>query len=434
MSLLPLFHPYVRRALALLALCAVGLVPDTASANFSGAIYTTSSACDGVNINQFPTKPDVYLDGGPQNDSANGLPDGAYYVKVTTPDGDELGRTDAPVGIVAGGELDCLQLSAILYRTSARPALVFGYDSSPNGVYKVWLSPEFDFPNDNSKTDNFKVADGSDNPDPGCDPNVQNCPPPPDTAELGVIKFYDANVNGINDDGIEIMDWLVNISDNDDPPLSIDRYTPALVELLLGDYTVTEYMPVQTNWYGTTENPLLVNLQGDQTVEFGNVCTGAGGGHTRGFWSNKNGAALVDNADLAALDALALRNATGGNADFGTSYSTFKSWLSKATATNMAYMLSAQLAAMTLNVRNDLVDGDALIYAPDTAAANGFGFATVNAVMTEAAAALVSDGYTPSGDPDRTVQEALKNALDNANNNQSFVQAEPCDFSFDVLP
>ena len=45
----------------------------------------------------------------------------------------------------------------------------------------------------------------------------------------------------------------------------------------------------------------------------------------------------------------------------------------------MAYMLSAQLAAMRLNVLNGLVNASALIYAPGTNSANpATGFATVD--------------------------------------------------------
>ena len=103
-----------------------------------------------------------------------------------------------------------------------------------------------------------------------------------------------------------------------------------------------------------------------------------------------------------------------------------------ATATNMAYMLSAQLAAMQLNVLNGLVNGNAFIYAPGTNSANALGFATVNAVMTEANTLLGSANplLIPSGNADRPRAEALKNALDKANNNLNFVQSTPCAFSF----
>ena len=77
----------------------------------------------------------------------------------------------------------------------------------------------------------------------------------------------------------------------------------------------------------------------------------------------------------------------------------------------MANMLSAQLAAMELNVFNGKVNGGALIYAPGTMSANALGFATVNAVMAEANAELGLHGSGCWHSPYRGYQEALKNAL-----------------------
>jgi hypothetical protein len=89
------------------------------------------------------------------------------------------------------------------------------------------------------------------------------------------------------------------------------------------------------------------------------------------------------------------------------------------------------MAAMYLNVYNGLVSGSALVYAPGTNSANGAGFATVNALLTEADAELGLHAYVGSGDPNRTYQEALKNAFDKANNNTTFVQAPgTCPVSF----
>jgi len=39
-----------------------------------------------------------------------------------------------------------------------------------------------------------------------------------------------------------------------------------------------------------------------------------------------------------------------------------------------------------------------------------------------------ADGFTPSGDRDRAIQAALKDALDDANDNRNFVQDSPCTF------
>jgi hypothetical protein len=96
----------------------------------------------------------------------------------------------------------------------------------------------------------------------------------------------------------------------------------------------------------------------------------------------------------------------------------------------MAYMLSAQLAAMELNVYNGLVPSGSLIYAPGTTSANPAGFASVNDVMAEANALLLANGNIGASSPDRVHAEALKNALDKANNNLNFVQGTPCAFSF----
>jgi hypothetical protein len=158
--------------------------------------------------------------------------------------------------------------------------------------------------------------------------------------------------------------------------------------------------------------------------DFGNVCVGNGGGLTLGFWSNKNGQALVGADDLSVLTALNLRNANGTAFDPAT-YAAFRTWLLSATATNMSYMLSAQLAAMDLNVYNGKVIGGSLIYAPGTLSANGAGFATVNAIIAEANTALGTNGLVLSGSSVRAYQENLKNALDKANNNLTFVQPGP---------
>jgi hypothetical protein len=127
------------------------------------------------------------------------------------------------------------------------------------------------------------------------------------------------------------------------------------------------------------------------------------------------------------LKALYLRDAKGLHFDPAT-YAKLKTWLNSATSTNMAYMLSAQLAAMKLNVYNNLVDGNSLIYAPGTqsaANANLSGFAKVNDVMNEANGELGAHGSTPSGSPYRAYQEKLMMALDGANNNTSFLQPGP---------
>jgi hypothetical protein len=396
---------------ALLAAILLCTAATAGAAPFNGAIYTTDVTCSGVNINLFANRDDVYLDGGPAGQNAgSGLPDGEYYVKVTAPDGTLLGTSigsgdETPVLVVDGKFDVCYQLSAIVIKASDSTP---GYDETTNngGEYKVWVSPDAEF--DAQKTDNFKVL--------------------PDTspAILNVGKFYDANVNGLNDDGQPITGWQVRIQDG----IDYIRYTPVSIALAPDDYTVTESTPIENNWIATTPTSVAVTLEegGTASVEFGNVCLGGGGGHTLGYWSNKNGQATMNdggtlNPELAMLSALHLRNASGTDFD-PANYAAFRNWLLSANATNMAYMLSAQLSAMALNVEAGFVSGGAIVYSPV------LGFVSINGLMAAADAQLAADGSTPAGDANRDAQEALKNALDAANNNQNFVQGQPCPFSF----
>jgi hypothetical protein len=407
----------------------VFLIANGASAVLSGAIFTTESACDGTNVNIFASKGDVYLDGGPAHEGAAGLPDGTYYAKVTEPNGTVLGQTNTAVITVSGGEFEqCYQLSSIM-TTASSGFTAPGYDTTTNGggEYKVWISPTADFAE--QKTDNFKVAPEPECPEPPCQPEE------PPTATLDVIKYYDANANGVNDDAQPITGWKVRIVDG----IDFIRYTPVSIVVEPDTYQVSEFDTVETNWIHTTPTSVSVDLlvndpAGDVDAEFGNLCLGAGGGRTLGFWSNKNGQATMSDGgtlqpELDQLNALFLRNATGADTNFAN-YTAFRNWLLSATATNMAYMLSAQLAAMVLNVEAGFVNGSALIYAPGTTSANSLGFATVGAVIAEASASLESNGSTPAGHAERAHQEALKNALDKANNNLNFVQTGPCAFTF----
>ncbi|HET7463590.1 MAG TPA: hypothetical protein VFJ82_20215 [Longimicrobium sp.] len=153
--------------------------PGGNNANLTGAIYTTTGACAGVDANLYPHKDSVYANGGPQNDHASGLPDGWYFVQVTSPDGQLLGTSvgspvEQPVHVTNERFDHCYQLSAILIRASnGQP----GYDDTPNagGEYKLWISSDRGFKESESKTDNFKVQ-------------LQAPPPPPVMPEVSVAK------------------------------------------------------------------------------------------------------------------------------------------------------------------------------------------------------------------------------------------------------
>ena len=399
------------------------------TAQVTGAIFTTNSTCSSVDQNIYGARADVYLNGGPAHPGAAGLPDGEYYAKVTAPDGTllgtSLGTTDEkPVDVVGGVFQSCYQLVAILRRPGSSGPVPDGFDVTPNpgGEYKVWVSDDSAFTNNRTKTDNFKVRDESQ--------------PPRSDASLRVRKYYDADADGVLDAGEAFLTgWKFNISG---PGLNNDRFTPILMVLDPGTYVVTERLPSETYWINTDPGAgnlsKSITLAADDigTLDFGNVCLGAGGGLTLGFWSNKNGQLRFGGDDLALLVSLNLRNANGSAFD-PTGYTVFRTWILGATAANMAYMLSAQLAAMELNVNNGNVTGSSIIYAPGTISGLPAGFATVSAVMAEANTELGLHGDTTSGsafDSFRGYQEALKTALDRGNNNLNFVQPTPCAFTF----
>lgn len=435
-------------AAALLALSA----PSHAQVGpVTGAVFTTGPNCLAVNGNIYDLKEYVYLDGGPARPGSAGLPSlTSYYVQVTDPSGatvlgssvnntvlSKMPLTTNSVGDVVG----CFQLQNIVSLATGVP----GFADTPNagGEYKVWISTDRAFSNQYTKTDNFKVK-GPGRPD---DPR----------GTITITKFYDANANGIKDAGeLPLSGWQVDLMGY---PV---KWTPAayLNLAIVGgqSYTAREYQPVQNNWYATWPMPnstsptyldqQTVTLDPDHTsrnVDFGNVCTGAGGGLTLGFWSNKNGQAAINAAknrvpsfdSYLGLQGLKLVDASGQNFD-PYQFDQLRAWLLGGTAKNMAYMLSVQYAAMYLNIHANPgtpVDPNAMIYAAGSPSANMAGFAKVQQVMADAEAALsaANGQYTPAGSPNRAVQESIKNALDMANNNRTFVQPSACTFSFAPL-
>ena len=332
------------------------------------------------------------------------MPDGEYYVQVTEPNnallGTSIGRPEGekPVVVVDGEFVIPYQLWDIVVKASDQTK---GYDDTTNagGEYKVWVSTQADFKNSTTKTDNFKVQEGG-----GGGEELDGT--------LQVDKFYDTDTDGILDeDELLLNDWLVRITDANGGFVVLP--TPVSITLPAGEYLVEELDPNETNWVATTDKSFVISVVDEETtsVLFGNVALGAGGGHTLGFWSNKNGKALVDSADLEALRDLNLVKAD--NSEFQPlTYDELKSWLLDGNAVNMRYMLSVQLAAMVLNVRNGFVDSGALVYVdPD--------FVTISELIDAANVALADNTKT------RDELESLKDALDDANNNLTFVLVPP---------
>jgi len=404
----------------------IGLVITSVAlmAPLPGAIFTTDVNCNGTDLNIYASKADVYIDGGPAHTGAAGLPQGEYYVQVTEPNGTLLGTSigttdETPVVVNAAGEfVQCYKLQDIVRRASNPgpfPVAPDGYDdtTNPGGEYKVWVSRVSNFANDDTKTDNFKVATGG---------TVEQ-------ATLNVIKYYDTNANGVQDPtDVEIVGWEVLVGAQANFPSIVEtKLTPATIIVSPGCYTAQE--GDATGWIHTTpkiDSKAVVN-GGTTTISFGNVCLGPGGGLTLGFWSNKNGQALITSTDLQHLrDDFCLRNADGSEFN-PTTNAQVKSFLLGATATNMSNMLSAQLATMYLNVAHGFVNGNALIFAGSNPSGcnvpvSGNGFITINALINDAKTELCAHGLVLSGNPERACQEFKKTALDKANNNLNFVQ------------
>jgi hypothetical protein len=204
-------------------------------------------------------------------------------------------------------------------------------------------------------------------------------------------------------------------------------------------------------------------------LNFGNEFVCNRNGKTLGFWSNTNGQSLIVQADIDALNALNLRTSAGGNADFtGTldqEKAALKAFLQGGTATNMANMLSVQLASTVLDLRHGYFGTSQAIYvdsvltnwagnsqganlaknldhdgnsnnADPSGNVNQFGFAAIgDSAATAGLIKAANDelGLHPTavaGNTWRAYQEALKIAFDGMNNNQAVFAT--CVVVFDV--
>lgn len=355
------------------------------------------------------------------------------------------------------------------------PVVIEHHNGGKNGPYdtcNVTISPTdakvLVFDNSDAKTDNFKIKAA--------------VPPPDDNhpITLGGIKYYDLNANGILDTG-EVgvtgfqIEVVFSLSDNTTIVKSATTNSsgawsitsPGATELTPGTtvvgFTAAEIQPAPnvdgSYWMQTgpilgdetaTPHVVLDNLQNycwtgslvgrttDITgLDFGNICVHQPtGGFTLGYWSNKNGQAVLQSNDpawRALLNALNLRKAGGEDfvvpvtGGFAAAYKEFRTWDLGATATNMAYMLSAQLSATSLNTAYKGLSAATLIYLPSESAMQtnlaecyGANVVSIQTILTEANADLGTPGHenTVASGEIRDHQECLKNILDNINNNK----------------
>ena len=246
-------------------------------------------------------------------------------------------------------------------------------------------------------------------------------------------KFEDHEVYGIKDAGEEafgLEGWTIVLSLDADGDGRFDDGQWTAVTNADGYYVFEDVGPgtfivrevLQDRWLQTTPNPEAfttasgVDVSG---IDFGNVQLAPATAHTKGFWQNKNGRELILNSNpdnLVSLRTLNLRDEEGLHFD-PYSYGQFRNWIRKARAKNMAYMLSAQLAAMELNVLHGFVDPNATILLRDPD--DTWHPMTVQELIDEANAALA--GETPlvvlKGSEMRDYLAWLEKGLDDGNNN-----------------
>lgn len=453
-----------------------------------------------VNCNLYTAKEFVWANGGPNHVGPSALSDGIYFFAVLEPSGQahspndggahNLSDTDVAGGAatagcgtgtgcgdlhtnrmfrVSGGDIVQNLGTHDDYSTPAHGLLLrlanFDDTGNPGGVYIMALCrmgasmATLTYPVDPSqcKYDAFKAQQGA-------------APP----GSLAGGKYYDSNRNGQWDHATEpgLQGWLIDMTDGVSDVFTTDVGGEFGAQVVADGYTLRERQPLPftigggpaTGYWSQTGNTtdqtadaggntstlnpdksysVTVVDEGETTgLNFGNVCYVRPGGRTLGFWSNKNGLGLMTAADFTTLTALNLRNANGSDRDFTASLASnktaFNAWLLSASATNMAYMLSAQMAATRMDVDHGftdpaiLVDGAmnvaALIVYGNSLLANpiaGGTFAGQNGSVTVGSGAL------------RTEQERVKNIFDKINNNGSlgdFLQGYPNSCPIDFAP
>src|SRR5262249_20222251 len=192
-----------------------------------------------------------------------------------------LGMSDpGGVTVVDGEFVQCYQLTSIL-KTASSGFTAPGFDDTPNpgGEYKVWVSTDCNFDNNSSKTDNFQVRNTSPTPTPTptATPTATPTPTPCPKGWICVTTFYDANANGIQDNGEEeITGWQFAAYAHNN--LHVRRDTPKCAYVRAGTYTFVEHSTNELNWIHTTPTVVEGDVDTDYTesVTFGNVCIGGG--------------------------------------------------------------------------------------------------------------------------------------------------------------
>lgn len=466
-------------AIGAFCLCSL-LFAGAAGAVVAGAGFTTFDetvgGClngnnpNGVNCNLYEDKADVYMSGGPES-VKTGLSDGEYFFAVVTPGEQNGGFVDGAKGnlsdTTAGGtEGDLGTGDAVSNRTfTVKEHQITSYlgthktGTSPKGRFIIGLAPFDDTDNPGGvyilafckvgatspsecKYDAFKIK--------GSEENEEEVNP---FGTISGLKYYDVNHSGKFDPGeAPLPGWAIDWTDTVSGTALTDQSGLFEVKNLVEDtYTFKEEAgPAGWIQTGNTVDQSIaslgssVTLNEDKTytvelgeggivsgLNFGNVCEiKNSNGLTLGFWSNKNGQAILKANEAkwrSLVNSSNLRDAKGNlftlsaSDSFAKAYEKFRTWLLNATATNMSYMLSAQLISTELDIALNELNGKDLVKDPD-----GDGWVSINHVVADAIAFLATHGNTTAAGPDRELAEAYKNIFDGLNNNtQAITPVDP---------
>jgi hypothetical protein len=235
-------------------------------------------------------------------------------------------------------------------------------------------------------------------------------------SDVSGLVFHDLDRDGVRDAGEPGLGaWEVRLvtATTAESALTNGSGNYLFDDVEAGPYTVE--LTLQSGWLATnaaTHSIQVCACGNVQVADFGvaQELTPANA-RTIGYWRNKHGLELIQQYSiLPTLSALNIVNQAGAYVSFGTP-TQYKNWLQSANATNMAYMLSAQLVGMHCNVTVGYVSAQSLINDPN------FGIVPIGQIMQMAVASLAQHPLTLSGHPQRAYQDRLKTALDNANNN-----------------
>ena len=198
-------------------------------------------------------------------------------------------------------------------------------------------------------------------------------------------KFCDKNVNRSWDPADEpgVENWLIYLDANNN--FLFDAGEPSATTLADGSYSIQDVPPGPyfvrevrpADWIQTAPAPggntgyrIVVPVDQPSTFEdldFGNILLMPTDVRTHGFWQSRNGRMIIEDEFLLDdLGALNLRDQVGEMFD-PENINDWRAWLRRANSKNTAYALSAQMAAMQLNIWAGFVQPDdvVLIELPD---------------------------------------------------------------------